>query len=107
MITTTMKQVKKQEKRIAKELKGKRIPLSGAGWEKWDVKSDKFIVDCKQTAGKTISLSRKNFEKISRDAIVQGKIPAFHLLFEGSSFPEWVIIPYNFFKNLIEEKNEI
>jgi len=100
-----MKQVKKQEIKVAKEFQGRRIPLSGAGKEKWDVKSDKFIIDCKQTEKKSINIPIKLLEKISRDALTQGKTPLLHLFFKNSTFPEWIILPYEFFKNLLD-KNE-
>ena len=43
-------QSRKQEKRVAKETKGKTTPASGAFWSaKADVRSKLFLVECKTT----------------------------------------------------------
>lgn len=68
---------KKQEKRVASELKGKTQPASGALWgAKADVRSDLFLVECKTTLKDYYQLSYNIWNKIYREAVKDGlRIP--------------------------------
>lgn len=61
---------KKQESKVAKELRGKITPASGALWGcKGDVRSDNFLVECKTTEKDFYSLNFNTWDKIYNEAI--------------------------------------
>ena len=66
-----------QEKRVAKEVRGRTTPASGAMWGcKGDVRSDAFLVECKTTEKDKYSLSILTWNKIRVEAVKDGmKIP--------------------------------
>lgn len=68
---------KNQENKVAKELSGRVTPASGALWgSKGDVKSDKFLVECKTTEKEFYTLTFNVWDKIYREAIKEGlRIP--------------------------------
>lgn len=87
-----MKTIKKrsaaQEKKTAKELKGKTTPASGSIWcYKGDVRTDKYLVECKTTKKPYYILCYKTWSKIEHEAISDGlRIPVIRVdLKEGSS----------------------
>ena len=68
-----MKTVKKrsqlQEKDVAKNLNAKTVVASGAMWNaKGDVRSGKFLIECKTTEKEYYSVSSKVWEKIEEEA---------------------------------------
>lgn len=106
-----------QEKRIAKALGGKRQPGSGSSpYAKGDViqKSPaghsltKFLIECKQTKHKSLSIKGEWLTKISREAMAAGKEPALQFEIKGNedTFVEgdWIAVPLSVFKRLLEEK---
>ena len=76
-----MKSVKrrsqKQEKSVAKDFNAKVTVASGAKWGmKADVRSDKFLIECKTTEKDYYPLTAKVWEKIEEEAIRdRGRIP--------------------------------
>lgn len=59
-----------QEKRTAKDLNGKVTPASGALWgAKGDVRSKRFLVECKTTEKSFYSLTANIWCKISQEAV--------------------------------------
>lgn len=64
---------KKQESKVAKEMSGKVTPASGALWGcKADVRSEKFLVECKTTEKEFYSLTFNVWDKIYNEAIKEG-----------------------------------
>ena len=101
-----------QEKQVEKELGGKRTPNSGAtAWEKGDVKTDKFLVECKTktTPSQSISIKKEWIEKNKKEAVFMGK-PYTALAFNfGPDEDNYYIIDKFLFQELIQylgEKDE-
>lgn len=84
---TTKKKSQLQEKRVAKQFNGKTVVASGSIWSnKGDVRSDKFLIECKTTDTKHYSLSAKTWEKIEREAIRDGmRTPLMCIEVQGKS----------------------
>lgn len=66
----------KQEKRVAKRLKGKQTFLSGGGkFEKGDVLTEKFFIEAKTraTAQSSITVKKEWIKKAEEQAFAMGK----------------------------------
>ena len=67
----------RQEKKIAKQVKGKRTPNSGAGiWEKGDIMTDDgwlFEAKTKMTESDSFTIKRAWIEKNKEEAFAMGK----------------------------------
>lgn len=67
---TTKFKSNKQEKSVAKQFGGKQVIASGALWfASSDVRSDKFLIECKTTEKEYYSLTSKVWEKIEEEAV--------------------------------------
>lgn len=78
------KDSKNQEKRLAKELGGNRVPASGSFWNmKGDVRTDDFLVEAKITERGSYGVRRDIWEKIRREAILDGRTPVLALEIQG------------------------
>ena len=67
---------KKQEKRLARKLNGRLQPGSGSGkYNKGDVKTAKWLCECKRTDKASYTLTEKVILKIENEAIMEGKEP--------------------------------
>jgi hypothetical protein len=67
---TTKYNSNKQEKKVASQFDGKTVMASGALWQaKADVRSDKYLIECKTTSKDYYPLTSKVWEKISHEAI--------------------------------------
>jgi hypothetical protein len=67
---------KKQEKRLAKKVSGSRPAASGAFWtRKGDVRSEDLLIEAKQTDKKSFSLVGTVWDKIRREALLDGRMP--------------------------------
>jgi len=76
----TRKKSIKQEKQVAKEVGGRRQPMSGAGYHKGDVKSELRLIETKFTGKKSYALKRRDLEKIFYESICEeSEIPCFWL----------------------------
>lgn len=67
---TTKFKSNKQEKSVSKDLNGKTVVGSGARWfADSDVKTDKFLVECKTTSKNYFAVTTKLWEKIAKEAV--------------------------------------
>lgn len=67
---TVKRRSQKQEKSVAKKFGGKVTAASGALWGmKGDVRSEKFLIECKTTEKKYYTLTAKVWEKIALEAL--------------------------------------
>ena len=95
---------KKQEKRVAKDLEGRRTPNSGATpWTKGDVVTKKFLVECKTSTSRkeTVSISKKWLEKLPEETFADGK-DYWALAFDYGDGNEYYIIDKKLFKQVKE-----
>ncbi len=78
----------KQEKMVAKKLNGFRTPASGAipGF-KGDVSTEKFLIECKMTVNKSLSIDTGWIKKICDEAWASGKEPRIVISFECLNLP--------------------
>ena len=64
---------KKQEKKVAKDLKGREVIASGAIWSaKADVRSDAFLCECKTSEKEYYRLTPITWAKIRDEAVKDG-----------------------------------
>lgn len=80
--TEGQRQSRAHEERLAKKTGGRRVSASGAFWHaKGDVKTPTLLIEHKWTGKKQITIKSEYLEKISREAILDGRIPVvgFHL----------------------------
>lgn len=100
------KKSKKQEKRIANKLNGKRQKGSGAiRHHKGDVKTPDLLLEAKRSDKDSISLKKEWLEKISKEALVSGRVPALAIEFGTADIltaARWIAVPENFFQELME-----
>jgi Holliday junction resolvase len=76
------KQSKKHEDRLAKVIGGSRVAASGAFWNrKGDVRSSTLLIEHKWTGKKQVTVKSDVLEKITKEAILDGRMPVlgFHL----------------------------
>ena len=67
---TVKKRSQKQEKSVAKKFNARLTAASGALWGmKGDVRSDKYLIECKTTEKDYYTLTAKVWEKIQEEAI--------------------------------------
>jgi len=109
-----------QEERVARRLGGKRVRGSGASFfSKADVRdvtvedSDAvsgFLVECKQTIHKSLSIKRAWLEKITDEARAVQKEPALAIQIRGKEGglvggcdDDWVMIPARIFAELLKK----
>jgi hypothetical protein len=107
---------KKQEKRLAKKLDGRRQKGSGAmAGHKADVKTVELLTECKRTEKKGIRITRDWLEKVSKEADYYGKIPALSIEFSDKrvfeNLPEkmtrdWIMVPAAFMRELLDVYRE-
>ena len=115
-----MKTVKKrsqiQEKSVAKDFNAKVTVASGALWGmKGDIRSDKFLIECKTTEKEYYPLTAKVWEKIEREAIKdRGRIPLMVIdledkdrvvVFKPKDFETEIPAPYDCTAHSVEEKD--
>lgn len=97
---------REHEVEAARVVGGKRQPnsgrINGIGG-KGDAKSDRFLVDAKQTDKASIRIPVEWIDKLCKDAWGLGKQPLFHLRWNNmpSQFPsDWVLLPAKEFERL-------
>ena len=94
------------EDRVAKKMKGKKQPASGAQLlHKGDVLSGNFLVEAKTSGKKSIRVNQAWLEKISNEAAQTNKIPVLALGFPNMPVPhdrDWVCVPMKEFVKLTE-----
>ena len=96
------------EERVARRTGGKRQKGSGANaLHKGDVKSGRFLMEAKTSAGKGVRISQHYVEKIWNEAAQVQKIPALVVGFPNVGIPvdrDWVMIPMKEFERLTYEE---
>lgn len=98
MKTEGQKQSQKHEKRIAKKIGGKTMAASGAFWShKGDVRSDLYLVEHKYTSKKSFTIKSEVLEKISTEAILDGRTPVFAFHLNGR---DYMILEEHYFEEL-------
>lgn len=86
---------KRQENAIARKLLGRRIAGSGSmPGNKGDVRTQRWLIEAKQTQGGRFNLTLKLWRKIEGEAISASKEPAMVIEMSGRSL---VVIDYNTF----------
>ena len=79
-----MNRSRKQETDVAAQSGGRRTPASGAFWHhKGDVRTKQFLMELKYTEKSSITLSKRVWDKIRREAILDGRLPAMVLDIQG------------------------
>lgn len=96
---------KLQEKDVAKKFNGRTSIASGALWfDKADVRSDKFLIECKYTDNDYYILTKTVWNKICKEAIKDNlRTPLLCIYLRGGK-EEMVIAPYNYFPDFILKK---
>lgn len=85
VIMANMDDSKKQEKRIAADMGGKRQPGSGSRWGyKRDIVTREFMIEAKVTDKASFSVSLKDLDFIKQQAYMEGKVPAYVVDFPGT-----------------------
>jgi Holliday junction resolvase len=75
------------EKHVTKKVKGRRTVASGAvSFDKADVRTKAFRIECKQTEKKQYILKLETLLKIRQEARIQGQQPALALDICGEKF---------------------
>ena len=81
------KQSKIHEKRIAKKIGGSVTAASGAFWSrKGDARSDDLLVEHKWTGKKTFTIKSDVLKKITREAILDGRVPVLGIHLDGENY---------------------
>jgi hypothetical protein len=95
-----------QEKSLAKRLKGRNTPRSGAGKEKGDVRCKGILrLEAKTTLNQSFSVTRKMFKTVTDAALPCGEIPAMLIEFlnkEGKPEAELAVVPSYVLDMLVE-----
>lgn len=96
------KKSKKHEKDIAKSIGGRSHLASGAFGSKMDGHDNYFVFDCKMTVKESISVKKVDLQKLSIEAIKQGKVPVLPIRFDDDSMIEkdWMLVPLSLFNTI-------
>lgn len=96
------KQSQAHEKRLAKLTGGGVTAASGAFWSrKGDVRTDDLLIEHKWTGKKSFSITRSVLDKISAEAIMDGRMPVLAIHLDGK---DYVVLDENDF---FEMRNQI
>ena len=80
------KQSQKHEKRLAKLVDGSVNAASGAFWSrKGDVRSKDLLIEHKWTGKKQVTIKSDVLKKITREAILDNRIPVLGLHLDGEN----------------------
>jgi hypothetical protein len=87
MRTEGQKQSRKHEDRLAKKVGGSRTAASGAFWSrKGDVRSDDLLIEHKFTGKKQTTVKSDVLKKITREAILDGRMPVLGVHLDGENY---------------------
>ena len=87
MKTEGQKQSRKHEDRLAKKVGGSRTAASGAFWSrKGDVRSADLLIEHKFTGKKQTTLKSDVLRKITREAILDGRMPVLGVHLDGEDY---------------------
>lgn len=101
---TTRSRSKKQESKIAKDLKGRPTLNSGACFGENDVLTDYAEIEAKTTKKESFVLKVSDIEKMNKKCAL-GKLPIFVIDYETSGH-SMAVIQYDDLKYLIRKANE-
>lgn len=100
---------RRQERGIAKEIGGKRVPLSGGGAIKGDVIAADVLVECKTghtvdaSGEKQIVLKKDWLIKMKKEAEAEGKSIVFLVFRFKSDKTQWVVAGSENYLKLVKE----
>lgn len=81
------KQSQKHEKRIAKAVGGAPTAASGAFWHrKGDVRNGTLLIEHKWTGKKSKTIQSAELQKITNEAIMDGRTPVFGIHLDGEDY---------------------
>lgn len=81
------KQSRKHEDRLSKVIGGSRTAASGAFWSrKGDVRSENLLIEHKWTGKKSKTIQAAELQKITTEAIMDGRTPVFGLHLDGENY---------------------
>lgn len=93
----------RQEKALARKLGGTVNSGSGNGWvRKADVRTENELFELKITDAKSYSLKDAELEKLTNQALVDGRIPIFMVQFKTTG-NEWIIMSKDDYLTMREE----
>ena len=101
---------KQQEKQVAKQNKGKIVANSGATrFDKGDVKTEQFLIECKTKISSTNSFSIKKdwLEKNKEEAFAMGKRYSALAFNYGPDEPNYYVIDeklFTYLRDVLEEE---
>ena len=96
-----MKKWVKKEKSDEKVFDGRRQRGSGNRWyAPGDVKTDRFLIDSKQTDKKSYSISMKTWDKLYEEALFAKRLPVLSLQIQDI---ELVVLDKEDFVKLLQE----
>ena len=96
-----MKKWVKKEKDDKKAFGGRLQKASGRYWgQPGDLKTDKFLIDSKQTDKNSYSISKKTWDKIYEEALFSQRLPLLSILIQDV---ELVVLDKEDFLKLIED----
>ena len=94
----------KQEKKVAKTVRGKQSPNSGAtAFSKGDVSNDLFLIECKTktSVSSSIQIKREWFDKLKEEAFAMNRL-YYALAFDFGDDERHYVISEKLFKCLLE-----
>lgn len=99
----TIKDSQRQERTLARSLNGTVNSGSGNGWiRKGDVRTEDELFELKITDAKSYSLKDVELEKLTNQALVDGRMPIFMVQFKTTG-NEWVIMSKDDYLMMREE----
>lgn len=97
----TKKDSLNQERRVARDIGGRTVAASGAGWAvKNDVRNGAWSVECKTTSAKQFTISHKALTLAETNALLDNREMAFVVEMAGR---QWALISYENFLTLARE----
>lgn len=98
-----IKDSQRQEKLLARSLSGSVNSGSGNGWiRKGDVRTEDELFELKITDAKSYSLKDAELEKLTNQALVDGRMPIFMIQFKPTG-NEWVVMSKDDYLMMREE----
>lgn len=76
-----MKNWERFELKLAKKFSGTRIRGSGCGAQKGDIRSEKYLIEAKETSKDSYTLDIQKLLKLTREAFRAQRIPVFCIQF--------------------------
>ena len=93
----SLRRSRKQEASVAQDFSGARVmPGSGNTWHsKGDVKSPRYLVECKTTENKSYSIKAEELSKLVLQAVLARRIPVMQVELGNGS--KWAVIEWDLF----------